>query len=74
MRAILIGGPANFPDGLHIRALSRQNDKIKATDCGGYDHFERRSEFEIAGGLVAVRPVSDHEIPFGRTMRTAAAE
>ena len=66
VRAILVGGPDGLPEGSRIQTVSHHSDKIKVSHRGGYEHFERRAEPDVAE--------IPEEIQFHWTMRTNVAE
>ncbi|MGC4892211.1 DUF5988 family protein [Micromonospora sp. DT31] len=65
VEAILEGGPANLPEDLRVRSVTRGVAKVKLEHLGGYEHFER---CEGASGT------AEGPVVFRWTMRTRIAE
>lgn len=66
VRAVLEGGPQEFPEGLRVQTAPRSEQKIKVPYHGGYEHFERVGD--------SPGPAEPGTIIFRWTMRTKIAE
>jgi hypothetical protein len=66
VRAVLEGGPASLSEALRVQTVSATTEKIKIPHYGGYEHFERTSEYQ--------RNVSSAHVIFRWTTRTVVAE
>ena len=64
--AALKGGPSSIPAASRSQTISPQDEKIKIPHYGGYEHFERTTEFDEGA--------SAQHVIFRWTMRTKMAE
>ena len=67
VKAVLAGGPDDFPDTERQRSVPPDQEKVKVPHRGGYEHFERPLSGPLPDSVAT-------DVVFYWTMRTAIAE